>query len=72
MEVYQYLLDWYLEHYVTHLAPLLKAGHAATSSEVRALLPEERATAGKRARKTDGSLPIYKAAGGETQAASGG
>ena len=37
LEVYQYLLDWYLEQYVAHLAPLLQAGHAATSSEVRAL-----------------------------------
>ena len=66
MEVYQYLLDWYLEQYVAHLAPLLQAGHTATSSEVRALLPDnEPAPAGKRARKTDGSLPIYEAAGGE-------
>ena len=50
LEVYQYLLDWYLAQYVAHLAPLLQAGHAATSSEVRALLPEnEPAPAGKRA-----------------------
>ena len=66
LEVYQYLLDWYLAQYVAHLAPLLLAGHTATSSEVRALLPDRRAApAGKRARKTDGSLPIYEAAGGE-------
>ena len=66
LEVYQYLLDWYLAQYVAHLAPLLLAGHGATSSEVRALLPDnEPAPAGKRARRTDGSLPIYEAAGGE-------
>ena len=65
LEVYQYLLDWYLEQYVTHLTPLLQAGHAATSPEVRAQLPEDAAPAWKRARKTDGSLPIYEAAGGE-------
>ena len=41
LEVYQCLLDWYLEQYVAYLAPLLKAGHAATSSEVRAKLPED-------------------------------
>ena len=65
LEVYQHLLDWYLAQYVAHLAPLLQAGHAATSSEVRALLPDnEPAPAGKRARKTDGALPIYEAGGG--------
>ena len=48
LEVYQHLLDWYLEQYVAHLAPLLRAGHAATSSEVRALLPDsEPAPAGE-------------------------
>ena len=65
LEVYQYLLDWYLAQYVAHLAPLLQAGHAATSSDVRALLPDnEPVPAGKRARKTDGALPIYEAGGG--------
>ena len=65
LEVYQHLLDWYLAQYVAHLAPLLQAGHTATSSDVRALLPDnEPAPAGKRARKTDGSLPIYEAGGG--------
>ena len=55
LEVYQFLLDWYLAHYVTHLTPLLLTGHAATSSEVRALLPDnDPAPAGKRGRKTDG------------------
>ena len=73
LEVYQYLLDWYLAQYVAHLAPLLQAGHAATSSDVRALLPDnEPAPAGKRARKTDGALPIYEAGGGRWPAASGG
>ena len=65
LEVYQYLLDWYLEQYVTRLTPLLQAGHTATSPEVRAQLPEDAAPAPKRGRKTDGSLPIYEAAGGE-------
>ena len=64
LEVYQHLLDWYLEQYVAHLAPLLRAGHAATSPEVRAQLPEDAAPLTKRARRTDGSLPIYEAGGG--------
>ena len=55
LEVYQYLLDWYLAQYVAHLTPLLLAGHTATSSEVRALLPEERA-AGREAGAQDRRL----------------
>ena len=66
LEVYQYLLDWYLEQYVAHLAPLLHGrsrGHVERGA--RPAAGRARCAAGKRARKTDGSLPIYEAAGGE-------
>ena len=68
LEVYQYLLDWYLAQYVTHLTPLLQAGHAATSSEVRALLPDnDPAPAGKRAAR-----PTARCRSTRPRAASGG
>jgi type I restriction-modification system DNA methylase subunit len=36
---YKYLLDWHLDWYIKHLAPVLDKGHSVTSAAVRELLP---------------------------------
>ena len=70
LEVYQYLLDWYLAQYVAHLAPLLQAGHAA-DIERSARPAAGRAGAGREAGAQDRRLAADlrgrggRAAGGE-------
>ncbi len=61
---YQFLLAWHRDWYIGHLVPVL-ADHAATSAEVRALLPELR-TGGKAKKEGAYDLPIYKAGNGDS------
>jgi hypothetical protein len=62
---YQFLLDWHLNWYIHNLVPVI-AEKSATSSEVRALLPEPVLKIGKKKFAGDTSLPIYKSANGSS------
>ncbi len=62
---YKKLLDWHLDWYITNLAPLLDAGKAPTSAEVKKLLPikevpQENNSRKKISRKTKRILKIQR------------
>ena len=69
---YQHLLDWHRDWYVDNVVPLLDAGTATTSKEVKTHLPEGysapknkgRGRSRKR-RVSDPQFPIFQAQGGE-------
>ncbi len=60
---YQYLLDWHRDWYVQNLVPLLQSGLKPSSPEIRRLLPG--VETGKKGRKKEPELPIYRGRGGE-------
>ena len=65
---YQCLLDWHRDWYVANLVPLLAAGKAAASTEVRELLPvrpeRRRSERGRKAGRDDeGPLPVFQGPG---------
>jgi hypothetical protein len=60
---YQYLLDWHRDWYVQNLVPLLQSGLKPSSPEIRRLLPG--VETGKKGRKKEPELPVYRGRGGE-------
>ena len=60
---YQYLLDWHRDWYVQNLVPLLQCGLKPSSPEIRRLLPG--VETGKKGRKKEPELPVYRGRGGE-------
>jgi hypothetical protein len=57
---YQYLLDWHKDWYVQKFVPLLQSGLKTTSPEIRRLLPGIQNETGKKGRKMEPELPIYR------------
>lgn len=60
---YQYLLDWHLQWYSVHLAPLLKSGISPNAKEIKDLLPsgtKQIPVKGKKSKQPEYSLPIYQ------------
>ncbi len=62
---YQYLLNWHVDWYITHLVPLMKEGKAATDKEVQKFLPVKPVSTKKGRKKlrsagSDYDFPIYQ------------
>jgi hypothetical protein len=60
---YQYLLDWHLQWYSEHLAPLIKSGISPNANEITNLLPsgtKQIPVKGKKSKQPEYSLPIYQ------------
>ena len=62
---YQYLLNWHVDWYITHLVPLMKEGKSATDKEVQKLLPVKPVSTKKGRKKvrsagSDYDFPIYQ------------
>lgn len=60
---FQYLLDWHLQWYTEHLAPLIKSGVSPNAKEIKDLLPsgtKQITVRGKKSKQPDYPLPIYQ------------